>query len=215
MGGQLTILVADDHPLFRDALKIAIGRVAAGARVLEAGSVTEAIAELRSAARCDLILLDFMMSDSGGFSGLAALHAERPKTPIVVISAAEPSQAALRCVELGAVGFLNKSADLGRIEEIVQRALNGESLSDTLPDVNGPEADDVSQRLSRLTPAQLKVLLGLLEGRLNKQIAYDMSISEATVKAHMTAVFRKLNVRNRTQAVLAARAMGLNSQVEA
>jgi DNA-binding NarL/FixJ family response regulator len=149
-----------------------------------------------------------MMPDNRGFAGLAALHAERPQTPIIVVSAADAAQVAPRAREYGAIGFLSKAAKLDAIAGAVRQALDGARCLDA----DRPAAasgDDLSQRISSLTPTQLKVLLGLLEGRLNKQIAYDMAISEATVKAHMTAVFRKLNVRNRTQAVLAAQALGL------
>lgn len=208
-----TILVADDHPLFRDALKLAIRRVAPTAQVLEAGDVAGAIDHIRRRQGINLILLDLMMADSNGFAGLASIRAALPQAIIIVVTAAEASHAAARAREFGANGFLSKGSDLGAIEAVVQRALEGESELDGF-DVSGdasPDLDAMAGRIASLTPAQLKVLLALLNGRLNKQIAYDMSISEATVKAHMTAVFRKLNVRNRTQAVLAARALGLTA----
>lgn len=207
---QDVILVADDHPLFRDALKIAIARTAPGARILEAASIGETLTIVRDEGEIDLLLLDLMMPDSRGFAGLAALHLERPHLPILVVSAAEAAEAAARSREYGAIGFLNKGASLDEISSIIARALSGARNLDGWADAPAdPELDDMARRIRTLTPAQLKVLMGLLEGRLNKQIAYDMSISEATVKAHMTAVFRKLNVRNRTQAVLAARALAI------
>jgi DNA-binding NarL/FixJ family response regulator len=208
-----TILVADDHPLFRDALKIAIRRVAPDARILEAGDVTGALGHIQAEPGISLILLDLMMADSNGFAGLANVRAAAPNATVIVVTAAEAAQAASRAKEFGANGFLNKAADLSAIEDIVRRAIGGEHDLNGF-DVSGedaPDLDAMAHRISNLTPAQLKVLLALLNGRLNKQIAYDMSISEATVKAHMTAVFRKLNVRNRTQAVLAARALGLDA----
>jgi DNA-binding NarL/FixJ family response regulator len=209
-----TILVADDHPLFRDALKLALRRVAPTAPVLEAGDVAGALSCIRAEPGIHLILLDLMMADSNGFSGLASIRAALPQAIIIVVTAADASQAAARAREFGANGFLSKSADLSAIEAVVRRALDGEAELDGF-DVSGdpaPDLDAMAARIASLTPAQLKVLLALLNGRLNKQIAYDMSISEATVKAHMTAVFRKLNVRNRTQAVLAARALGLDME---
>lgn len=208
MDAETTILVADDHPLFRDALKAALARACPGARVLEAGSVAEALAAAR-AASLDLILLDLKMSDSQGFAGLALLHAEAPTTPIVVVTAAEPSETMARAREYGAAGYLNKSASLSEIERMVRATLAGERPLQNAVDPE-PALAALANRIASLTPAQLKVLIGLLDGRLNKQIAYEMNISEATVKAHMTAVFRKLNVRNRTQAVLAARALALD-----
>lgn len=208
--GQDVILVADDHPLFRDALKLAIARAAPGARIIEAASIGETLAAVRAEPQIDLLLLDLMMPDSKGFAGLAALHLERPGLPVVVVSAAEAAEAAARSREYGAIGFLNKGAGLDEISDVIARALSGaRDLDGWATTESDPDLDDMARRIRTLTPAQLKVLLGLLEGRLNKQIAYDMSISEATVKAHMTAVFRKLNVRNRTQAVLAARALAL------
>ncbi|MBP2512414.1 response regulator transcription factor [Sphingomonas sp. PvP018] len=200
-----TILIADDHPLFRQALKLAVGRAAADAVILEAGQLGEAIEAARGAARLDLILLDLRMPGSEGFAGVALLHAERPDTPIVVISSADEAEAAPRARAYGAVGFVSKTADLATLENAVARALAG----DRDAPVAALPADDISNRVASLTPTELKVLLGVLAGRLNKQIAFDLGVSEATVKGHMTAILRKLGVQNRTQAVLAARALDI------
>lgn len=200
-----TILIADDHPLFRQALKLAVGRAAADATILEAGQLGEAIEAARGAARLDLVLLDLRMPGSEGFAGVALLHAERPDTPIVVISSADEAEAAPRARAYGAVGFVSKTADLATLENAVARALAG----DRDAPVAALPADDISNRVASLTPTELKVLLGVLAGRLNKQIAFDLGVSEATVKGHMTAILRKLGVQNRTQAVLAARALDI------
>jgi DNA-binding NarL/FixJ family response regulator len=200
-----TILIADDHPLFRQALKLAVGRAAPDATILEAGQLGEAIEAARGAARLDLILLDLRMPGSEGFAGVALLHAERPDTPIVVISSADEAEAAPRARAYGAVGFVSKTADLATLENAVARALAG----DRDAPVAALPADDISNRVASLTPTELKVLLGVLAGRLNKQIAFDLGVSEATVKGHMTAILRKLRVQNRTQAVLAARALDI------
>ena len=201
-----TILSADDHPLFRQALKLAVSRAAPDARMLEAGQLGEAIEAARGTDRLDLILLDLRMPGSDGFAGVALLHAERPDTPIVVISSADEAEAAPRARAYGAVGFVSKTADLATLEAAVARAVAGErdAPGEPLP------ADDVSNRVASLTPTELKVLLGVLAGRLNKQIAFDLGVSEATVKGHMTAILRKLGVQNRTQAVLAARALDIS-----
>ena len=201
-----TILIADDHPLFRQVLKLAVSRAAPDARMLEAGQLGEAIEAARGTDRLDLILLDLRMPGSDGFAGVALLHAERPDTPIVVISSADEAEAAPRARAYGAVGFVSKTADLATLEAAVARALAGErdAPGEPLP------ADDVSNRVASLTPTELKVLLGVLAGRLNKQIAFDLGVSEATVKGHMTAILRKLGVQNRTQAVLAARALDIS-----
>ena len=200
-----TILIADDHPLFRQALKLAVGRAAPDATILEAGQLGEAIEAARGAARLDLILLDLRMPGSEGFAGVALLHAERPDTPIVVISSADEAEAAPRARAYGAVGFVSKTADLATLENAVARALAG----DRDAPVAALPADDISNRVASLTPTELKVLLGVLAGRLNKQIAFNLGVSEATVKGHMTAILRKLGVQNRTQAVLAARALDI------
>jgi len=200
------VLVADDHPIFREALKIAVMRAAPGASILEAGQLGEAADAARRADRLDLILLDLRMPGAEGFSGVALLHAERPETPILVISSADQADVAARACIYGAIGFLSKAADLGAIESAISRALRGER--DPEPEVErDPAIVEMAQRIAKLTPAELRVLVGVLAGRLNKQIAFDLGISEATVKGHMTLIMRKMNVQNRTQAVLAARAL--------
>lgn len=203
-----TILVADDHPMFREALKLAIGRAVPGARIIEAGQLGEAVEAARNAAALDLILLDLKMPGAEGFSGVALMHAERPATPILVISSADQAEAAPRARAYGAIGFVSKTAGLDALENAVRQALAGEitPVEDTAPDA---AVEDMAQRIATLTPAEIKVLFGVLAGRLNKQIAFDLGISEATVKGHMTVIMRKMNVQNRTQAVLAARALDI------
>ena len=206
-----TILIADDHPLFRQALKLAVSRAAPDAVVIEAGQLCEAVDAVRAAERLDLILLDLRMPGSEGFAGVALLHAERPDTPIMVISSADEAEAAPRARAYGAIGFVSKTADLATLESAVARALAGERDApvDSAP-IDGVPVDDMATRVASLTPTELKVLLGVLAGRLNKQVAFDLGISEGTVKGHMTAILRKLGVQNRTQAVLAARAMDIH-----
>jgi DNA-binding NarL/FixJ family response regulator len=201
------ILVADDHPIFREALKIAVARAAPEALILEAGQLGEAAEAARRTERLDLILLDLRMPGAEGFSGVALLHAERPETPILVISSADQPDAARGARAYGAVGFVSKTADLGSIEAAIRSALAGERPPP--PADADPDVAEMATRIARLTPAELKVLVGVLAGRLNKQIAYDLGLSEATVKGHMTLIMRKMNVQNRTQAVLAARALDI------
>jgi DNA-binding NarL/FixJ family response regulator len=201
------VLIADDHPLFRQALSLAVQRAVAEARIIEAGTLAAA---LRAAGECEdlkLILLDLKMPGAVGYSGIALLHAECPEVPILVVSSAEGSAAADEARAFGAIGFLPKDSDLAVIETTIAAALAGRK-SRASPS-NQPE-DSVREAVAGLTPAQLKVLLAVLDGQLNKQIAYNLGISEATVKAHMTAVMRKLDVSNRTQAALVARSLGLD-----
>lgn len=204
-----TILIADDHPLFRQAMVLAVRRVRPDAAIIEAGTLAATLAAAGAAAAAPeglaLVLLDLRMPGCTGFSGVALLHAEVPRVPILVVSSAEAPGAAAVARRFGAVGFVGKEQDLAAIEAAITAALTGgriEAAADA-------ELDAVAAHVAALTPTQLRVLLGVLAGRLNKQIAFDLGISEATVKAHMTAIMRKLDVHNRTQAVLAARALGL------
>ena len=212
----LTVLIADDHPLFRQALALALATAAPEAKVIEAGTLASAARAAAETPDLALITLDLKMPGAVGYSGIALLHAERPTVPILVVSGADNANAADEARAFGAVGFLRKDADLPQIEAAIRTALG---RSPDAPDAHGDGAqgdgahatvDRVRGTVAGLTPTQLKVLLAVLAGKLNKQIAYDLGMSEATVKAHMTAIMRKLDVQNRTQAALAARSLGLD-----
>lgn len=209
MGMTRTILIADDHPLFRQALILAVGQVAPDARVVEAGTLVAASSAVAAACDLALILLDLKMPGAVGFSGIALLHAERPEVPILVVSSAEGDKAAEEARAFGAKGFLRKDADLSVIEDAIAAALAGRPLV-ARPKQASDDLDPIRERVADLTPTQLKVLLAVLDGQLNKQIAHTLGVSEATVKAHMTAIMRKLDVSNRTQAALVARSLGLH-----
>ncbi len=204
-----TILIADDHPLFRQAIALAVGRVRSDALIVEAGTLAAAARSAVEAADLKLILLDLKMPGAVGYSGIAMLHAERPSVPILVVSSVEGHAAADEVRAFGAIGFLRKDSDLATIEAAIAAALSGAALA---PQQAGEDAplETIRQEVAGLTPMQLKVLLAVLDGQLNKQIAHSLGISEATVKAHMTAIMRKLDVRNRTQAALVARSLGLD-----
>lgn len=204
MGG--TILIADDHPLFRQALSLAVATVAPGVRVIEAGTLAAAAKAASDADDLRLVTLDLKMPGAIGYSGIALLHAERPEVPILVVSSTEGANAAEEARAFGAVGFLRKDADLATIEQAIAAALGGTPVVTR----NADAVDRVRREVAGLTPTQLKVLLAVLDGKLNKQIAHELGMSEATVKAHMTAIMRKLDVRNRTQAALVARSLGLD-----
>lgn len=207
-----SILIADDHPLFRQALALAVARVRPEARIVEAGTLASAARAVSEADGLALIMLDLKMPGAVGYSGIALLHAERPDVPILVVSSAEGAAAAEEARAFGAIGFLHKDSDLGAIEAAIGRALAGTASPARRPEPAGEGAiiDDIRGQVAGLTPMQLKVLIAVLGGQLNKQIAHGLGISEATVKAHMTAIMRKLDVRNRTQAALVARSLGLD-----
>jgi DNA-binding NarL/FixJ family response regulator len=201
------IVVADDHPLFRAALGSALARAAPGARITETASLSGAREALANGP-VDLLLLDLKLSDSDGFAGLVEVRGDYPAVPVAVVSASEDGATVRRALAFGAAGFIPKSATLNEMVEALTAILAGDGWSPPTDD-----ADDapMEARIASLTPSQLKILIGLQQGRLNKQIAYDLGVTEATIKAHLTSVFRKLGVHNRTQAVIAAQALALES----
>ncbi|MEM9169448.1 MAG: response regulator transcription factor [Pseudomonadota bacterium] len=201
------IVIADDHPLFRAALRQAVGAAASGRDVKEASSLAAA-KDLIEEAPPGLLCLDLHMDDSQGFAGLIELRQAYPALPIVIVSGSEDADVVRRALKFGASAFVPKSLDVPRIREAIAAVLDGDmwAPNGALDAVDADE-DEASDRLASLTPTQLRVLVLVQRGLLNKQIAYELSISEATVKAHMTAIMRKLNVQTRTQAVLAAGAL--------
>ena len=201
------VVIADDHPLFRAALRAAVERAAPGAEIHETDSLAGALA-LLAAHEVGLLLLDLKLADSEGFLGLSRVRAEHPVVPVAVVSASEDGATVRRALALGAAGFVPKSAALDVMVTAFQALLAGDGWAPVLAD-DAPAEAELNGRLASLTPSQLRILAGLREGRLNKQIAHDLGVSEATIKAHLTAVFRKLGVQNRTQAVLLARSLEL------
>ncbi|MGQ4275153.1 response regulator transcription factor [Terrihabitans sp. B22-R8] len=200
-------IIADDHPLFRGALRAAIMSAFPGADIKEAGSIEALMAEIDATPETDLILLDLAMPGVRGFSGLLLLRAQHPGIPVVVVSAHEEAEVVRRCMEFGASGFIPKTTDVETMRGAISSILDGETW--TPPDLDlSAEADDETadlvRRLASLTPQQVRVLMMLSGGLLNKQIAYELTVSEATVKAHVSAILQKLNVDSRTQAVIAA-----------
>jgi DNA-binding NarL/FixJ family response regulator len=213
MGLTYDILIADDHPLFRSALRQALCDGLGGAVTLnEVGSIDALQLQLAQRSDWDLVLLDLNMPGAYGFSGLAQLRGQYPQVPVVMISAQEQATVARRAKDFGASGFIPKSATLEDIQRAVQAVLEGgvcwpEGLDN--PTDMSAEQQDISTRVASLTPQQFRVLTMVCDGLLNKQIAYELDVSEATIKAHVTAIFRKLNVRTRTQAALVLQQMEL------
>jgi DNA-binding NarL/FixJ family response regulator len=201
------LLIADDHPLFRGALREAVNGLFARAEIGEAGTFEEVTAFLERGSDVDLVLLDLRMPGVRGFSGLMYLRAQYPSLPVVVVSASDDPAVIRRCMEFGASGFIPKTLGGEALRQAVACVLDGEVW--TPPEVDlaaGTDADTAAMmaRLSSLTPQQVRVLMMLSGGLLNKQIAYELGVSEATVKAHVSAILQKLGVESRTQAVIAA-----------
>ena len=202
-----SIIIADDHPLFRSALRQAVERVFPEHCIVEVNSLQEAVDALDEHDP-SLLSLDLHMEDSHGFAGLVSIRSRWPALPIAVVSASESDDVIKRALDFGASGFIPKSSDLGGICEALETMYAGDIFIPAgYRDPETSNHKDFSDKVRELTPAQVRVLVGVAEGKLNKQIAYEFNISEATVKAHLTAIFRKLEVFTRTQAVLAAQSM--------
>lgn len=203
-----TVIVADDHPLFRTAIKEALEAEQGETRFLEASSFESLQGLVDSHRDVDLVLLDLHMPGVSGFAGLVYLCKRYPSVPVVIISANEDPVVIQRALQHGAAGFIPKSSSLDTITQAIASILMGEiwtpeSTRSNLPGNNVSEME-MADRMAHLTPQQFKVLMMMSQGLLNKQIAFELNVSEATVKAHVTAIMQKLGVNNRTQAVLAA-----------
>ena len=214
-GTSTTIVIADDHPLFRGALRQAISSLMPAARVIEANGIEELNETLAAERDVDLILLDLTMPGVQGFSGLIPLPAQHPDLPVVIVSANEEATVIRRAIEFGASGFIPKSLNVDTIGTAIEAVLAGDTW--TPPDIDlaateDKETAELVRRLATLTPQQVRVLMMLSEGLLNKQIAYELGVSEATVKAHVSAILDKLGVDSRTQAVIAAAKIGVTQR---
>jgi DNA-binding NarL/FixJ family response regulator len=199
----LAFLIADDHPMVRDALSSALAQAFAGARLAVAGSLAQVQAALEQEPETDALLLDLDMPGMDGLTGLALLRSDHPTVPIIVVSAAREAAVIRRAYEFGASAYIDKSASLEEIATTVRAVLDGEVFA---PADSAP-VDSFAQRANRLTPQQWRVLALMIQGDQNKQIAYKLGVGEATVKAHVTVILRKLGVRSRTQAVIEARGL--------
>ncbi|MCS2609841.1 LuxR C-terminal-related transcriptional regulator [Halomonas dongshanensis] len=201
-------IVADDHPLFRAALTQALRQVAPQAEIVEADTMEATTDVVTRHPDADLILLDLHMPGAHGFSGLIQLRGQMPDVPVAVVSGSDEPYVVRRAIDYGASGFIPKSSSLQLIAEAVSEILGGEvwlpeSLMSVLEETSEEESR-FAEAIASLTPQQFRVLNMLTEGLLNKQIAYELNVSEATIKAHVTAILRKLGVHSRTQAVIAA-----------
>ena len=197
------LVVVDDHPLFREALSGSIKTRLPDCEVHAVGSFEKLQALLAERSDMDLVLLDLHLPGNHGLSGLAWLRGHYPALPVLLISAHDDPDIIQRALADGAAGFLSKSTESDVIIEAIGQVMAGETW---VPDgiratSSEPDQIELTRRVGELTPQQYRILLMLGEGLLNKQIAWELDITEATVKAHMTAIMRKLGVHNRTQAV--------------
>jgi DNA-binding NarL/FixJ family response regulator len=203
----MNLVIADDHPLFRGALREAVTSVVPATNISEAGSFGELTALLEKEADVDLVLLDLSMPGVSGFSGLIYLRAQYPAIPVVVVSASDDGDTIRRSMEFGASGFIPKRFGVEALREAIGKVINGDVWTPSDVDLSAgvdPDLAKLRDRLITLTPQQVRVLMMLSEGLLNKQIAYELGVSEATIKAHVSAILQKLGVESRTQAVIVA-----------
>ncbi len=210
------ILIADDHPLFREAISSVIASGVAGSEVLQTDDLDSALLVTRENDDIDLILLDLNMPGMNGLNGLMTLRNEAPTIPVVIVSAEEDKQVVLQAITYGAVGFITKSSPRTEMTQAIQQILNGNVYLPSDIIRTGKESSNTSRRsrqednpvspemLNSLTRRQLLVLERMSKGESNKQIAYNLNIAETTVKAHVSAILRKLGVHNRVQAILSA-----------
>ena len=210
---QRKVVIADDHPLFRTALSQAVTQALGAPELVTVGSVEELNKWLAaSASQADLLLLDLNMPGARGYSSLVHARSVAASLPVIVVSAHEDASVAQASIEHGAAGFIPKSASLEVMAEAIETVLAGGTWVPAGTQDAEADKDDFTERLATLTPQQQRVLMMLTDGLLNKQIAIDLDISEATVKAHITAILRKLDVHTRTQAVIAARSLEIDWQ---
>lgn len=197
--------------MVRDALASALAGAFVGARVAFAGTLADTMSAVEAQPDLDLLILDLDMPGMLGLSGLAALRSANPSLPIAIVSATTNPAAIRQAVEMGAAGFIPKLAAADRFVDAVRVILTGalwlpeEARDETL----AARDRDLAQRAAQLTPQQHRVLSLMAEGMANKLIAFEMQISEPTVKAHVTEILRKLGVTSRTQAVILAQRLAL------
>ena len=206
-------IIVDDHPLFRDAMRQALTGAFENMEIGEAAGLDEAVAMLQDSRETDLVLLDLYMPGVQGFSGLMYLRAQFPEVPVIIVSANEDSNIIRRSLGFGASGYISKSLGAEDIRTAIRSVLEGQVWTPPDYDPAGTEPDEddrIAARMASLTPQQVRVLMMLNQGLLNKQIAYELGVSEATVKAHVSAILQKLGVDSRTQAVIAVNRVNRN-----
>lgn len=212
-------IVADDHPLFRSALVQAVATVLQS-EILQAANFQEVVSLLEQNDSVELVLLDLNMPGNDGLTGLTSIVNAFPGVSVVVVSAQEDPITIKKAMDFGSSGFIPKSSPISVLSEAVETVLEGEqwlpeNISLQLQHINEPESEQFAEKLKLLTPHQFSVLKLLADGLLNKQIAYELNVQETTIKQHVSAILKKLQVYNRTQAgVIFKQAMGAEGQSE-
>lgn len=204
---MIKIIIADDHPLYRSALLQILPQAFEGQETiaLEAQSVAEVHHLLESEEDVDLILLDLHMPGAQGFSGLVNLRGCYPQIPVAMVSGNDSVDVRKKSAAFGAAGFISKSCETQSLLEALRQLLAGLHWFPDMPgDASHIDGAEIAERVANLTPHQFRVFSMIVQGLLNKQIAYQLGISEPTVKSHVTAIFRKLGVRKRTEVIIAA-----------
>jgi two-component system nitrate/nitrite response regulator NarL len=212
---SMKLLVVDDHPVLRGGLSALLQQMESDVVVLQAGSAEEGLALVAETADLDIVILDIAMPGMNGFQAIAEFGRLRPELPVIVLSSSESPKDVRQALAQGALGYIPKSANQHTLIAAVRLVMNGDLY---VPPLILDDADTarLTQFRSResasravLTDRQTAVLRSVSEGRSNKEIAFELGLSEKTVKAHITAIFKILNVINRTQAAAAGRENGL------
>jgi DNA-binding NarL/FixJ family response regulator len=200
----MQFIIADDHPLFRTAMTHTLQQRFGGAKIWEVGSLPELLGLLKTGIEVDLLLLDIHIPEAHGFTGLVQVSEYFPEVPVMIVSGNDNPSVIHKAVALGASGFLPKSASNEDITTAIDAVIQGQVwIPANLPAAAAELGEELTaQRIASLTPQQLRVLTMIGEGLYNKQIASELSVTDATVRAHVTEILRKLVVTNRTQAVI-------------
>lgn len=215
-----SVLVIDDHPLYSDALVVALAHVFKGCRIKTATTLGDGIKHLSAGFEPDLVLLDLKLPDVTGLSGFLRLREKLPNTPILVISALTSAEIVYTLMDAGAAGFIQKDVSAQVLKDALievrsgQKYLPPEHKRTYRPSARPVQLQDITSKIAELTPQQTKIMKLICAGKPNKQIAYEMSLAEATVKAHITALLRRLGVQNRTQAAVLVESASLGGAAE-